>query len=35
MLGVSDEDVRDFALQGLTRRLQMIGVPLETLSGLP
>jgi hypothetical protein len=35
MLGVSDEDVRGFALQGLTRQLQMIGVPLETLSGSP
>ena len=30
-LGVSDDDVRNFALQGLTRRLSIIGVPLETL----
>jgi ribonucleoside-diphosphate reductase beta chain len=31
LLGVSDDDVRDFALQGLTRRLSIIGVPLETV----
>jgi ribonucleoside-diphosphate reductase beta chain len=31
LLGVSDEDVRNFALQGLTRRLSIVGVPLETL----
>jgi ribonucleoside-diphosphate reductase beta chain len=30
-LGVSDDDVRNFALHGLTRRLAIIGVPLETL----
>ena len=30
-LGVSDDDVRNFALQGLTRRLAIIGVPLETV----
>ena len=30
-LGVSDDDVRNFALQGLTRRLSIIGVPLETV----
>ena len=30
-LGVTDEDVRDFALRGLTRRLSIIGVPLETI----
>jgi ribonucleoside-diphosphate reductase beta chain len=30
-LGVSDSDVRNFALQGLTRRLSIIGVPLETV----
>jgi ribonucleoside-diphosphate reductase beta chain len=30
-LGVTDDDVRNFALQGLTRRLQIIGVPLETV----
>jgi ribonucleoside-diphosphate reductase beta chain len=31
LLGVSDEDVRNFALHGLTRRLSIVGVPLETL----
>ncbi len=30
-LGVSTDDVRAFALDGLTRRLNIIGVPLETL----
>jgi ribonucleoside-diphosphate reductase beta chain len=30
-LGVSADDVRDFALGGLRRRLEVIGVPLETL----
>jgi len=30
-LGVTEEDVRNFALQGLTRRLSIIGVPLETV----
>lgn len=30
-LGVTDDDVRDFALQGLTRRLAIIDVPLETV----
>jgi ribonucleoside-diphosphate reductase beta chain len=30
-LGVTDDDVRDFALRGLTRRLSIIGVPLETV----
>ena len=30
-LGVSTDDVRAFALDGLTRRLDIIGVPLETL----
>jgi ribonucleoside-diphosphate reductase beta chain len=30
-LGVSVDDVRDFALNGLKRRLELIGVPLETL----
>ena len=30
-LGVSTDDVRAFALDGLTRRLKIIGVPLETL----
>jgi ribonucleoside-diphosphate reductase beta chain len=31
LLGVSEEDVRNFALGGLTRRLSIIGVPLETV----
>jgi ribonucleoside-diphosphate reductase beta chain len=31
LLGISDEDVRAFALNGLTRRLAIIGVPLETV----
>ena len=31
LLGVSDDDVRAFALNGLTRRLSIIGVPLETV----
>jgi ribonucleoside-diphosphate reductase beta chain len=31
VLGVSDDEVRNFALQGLTRRLSIIGVPLETV----
>jgi ribonucleoside-diphosphate reductase beta chain len=30
-LAVTDDDVRNFALQGLTRRLHVIGVPLETV----
>jgi ribonucleoside-diphosphate reductase beta chain len=30
-LGVSLDEVRDFALNGLRRRLELIGVPLETL----
>jgi ribonucleoside-diphosphate reductase beta chain len=30
-LGVSEDDVRNFALLGLTRRLSIIGVPLETV----
>jgi ribonucleoside-diphosphate reductase beta chain len=30
-LGVNADDVRDFALNGLRRRLELIGVPLETL----
>jgi ribonucleoside-diphosphate reductase beta chain len=29
-LGVSGEDIRDFALTGLRRRLDLVGVPLET-----
>jgi ribonucleoside-diphosphate reductase beta chain len=31
VLGVSEDDLRQFALNGLTRRLQIIGVPLETV----
>jgi ribonucleoside-diphosphate reductase beta chain len=30
-LGVSTDDVRQFALDGLTRRLEIIGVPLSTV----
>ena len=30
-LGVSGEEIRNFALGGLTRRLKIIGVPLETI----
>jgi ribonucleoside-diphosphate reductase beta chain len=31
VLGVSTDELRAFALDGLTRRLSIIGVPLETL----
>ena len=31
LLGVTEEDIRAFALDGLTRRLKIIGVPLESL----
>jgi ribonucleoside-diphosphate reductase beta chain len=31
VLGVSEDDLRQFALDGLTRRLQIIDVPLETV----
>ncbi len=31
LLGASAQDIRDFALEGLTRRLKIIGVPIETL----
>ena len=31
VLGVSEGDLRGFALDGMTRRLQIIGVPIETL----
>ena len=31
LLGVSEDDMRAFALNGLTRRLSIIGVPLETV----
>ena len=30
LLGISEEDLRRFALAGLTRRLSIIGVPIET-----
>ena len=30
-LGASSDEIRDFALGGLTRRLKIVGVPLETL----
>jgi len=33
LLGVTEEDIRAFALDGLTRRLQIIGVPIESLGG--
>ncbi len=31
LLGVTEEDIRSFALDGLTRRLKIIGVPIESL----
>jgi ribonucleoside-diphosphate reductase beta chain len=31
LLGVTEEGIREFALHGLTRRLELIGVPLETV----
>jgi ribonucleoside-diphosphate reductase beta chain len=31
VLGVTDEEIREFALGGLTRRLKIVGVPLETV----
>jgi ribonucleoside-diphosphate reductase beta chain len=31
LLGVSEDEVREFALHGLTRRLAVIGVPIETV----
>jgi ribonucleoside-diphosphate reductase beta chain len=31
VLGVTEDDLRGFALDGLTRRLRIIGVPIETL----
>jgi ribonucleoside-diphosphate reductase beta chain len=31
LLGVTEEEIREFALAGLTRRLKLIGVPLETV----
>jgi ribonucleoside-diphosphate reductase beta chain len=31
LLGVTQDDIREFALNGLTRRLKIVGVPLETV----
>jgi hypothetical protein len=31
LLGVTEDDLRSFALTGLTRRLSIIGVPIETV----
>ena len=31
LLGVSEDDIRALALGGLTRRLKIIGVPLESV----
>ena len=31
VLGVTEDDLRGFALDGITRRLQIIGAPIETL----
>jgi len=33
LLGVTEDEIRQFALEGLTRRLEIIGVPLETVFG--
>jgi ribonucleoside-diphosphate reductase beta chain len=33
LLGVTQDEIREFALHGLTRRLNLIGVPLETVFG--
>jgi ribonucleoside-diphosphate reductase beta chain len=33
LLGVTQEEIREFALGGLTRRLKVVGVPLETVFG--
>jgi hypothetical protein len=30
LLGVTQDEISEFALGGLTRRLKLIGVPLET-----
>jgi ribonucleoside-diphosphate reductase beta chain len=32
-LGVTEDEIRQFALDGITRRLEIIGVPLETVLG--
>jgi hypothetical protein len=31
LLGVTEDEIREFALGGLTRRLKLIGVPLESV----
>jgi len=31
VLGIDEDDLRQFALGGLTRRLAIIGVPIETV----
>jgi ribonucleoside-diphosphate reductase beta chain len=31
LLGVTEDEIREFALSGLTRRLKIVGVPLETV----
>jgi hypothetical protein len=31
VLGLTKDDLRQFALSGLTRRLNIVGVPLETV----
>jgi hypothetical protein len=31
VLGVTEDELRTFALDGMTRRLAIIGVPIETL----
>jgi ribonucleoside-diphosphate reductase beta chain len=33
VLGVTEDEIRQFALDGMTRRLEIIGVPLETVLG--
>ncbi len=33
LLGVTQDEIRQFALGGMTRRLEIIGVPLETILG--
>ena len=32
-LGASSDEIREFALSGLRRRLAIIGVPLDTVAG--
>jgi ribonucleoside-diphosphate reductase beta chain len=33
LLGVTGDEIRDFALDGMTRRLEIIGVPIESVLG--